>query len=343
MFKNRPFGRHESGQFLQAVNRCPGGAQDGKLISQRNLSLSSAMNRIGAIRTATLIALPFLLLPAGIWLGLSAARQFPVLDWWGVVRWSVRAVYIGGAYWGWRAGRPRWFYPWLGFAVYEAVATLLSLAVLVMDGLFFRHNGAVAGYLGLAALSARFRPLHCSRALGRLATVATTSGRLHRLSPRRVDHSSRSLCRRRGDAATHLGRNASVCCRSRIVRRAILDPAINHLAETRKSGACSRAFWRRATLPTLQSGRRGYVGAWRLNRYSLPVNPVNRPGLADLERAVAATAAAAMANPCAEGGRGHRFALAKGRANAVRHVYRRGESWRCKKSVKICEDKGPFP
>ena len=108
------------------------------------------MNRTGAIRTATLIALPFLLLPAGIWLGLTAARQFPILDWWGVVRWSVRAVYIGGAYWGWRAGRPRWFYPWLGFAVYEAVATLLSLAVLVMDGLFFRHNGAVAGYLGLA-------------------------------------------------------------------------------------------------------------------------------------------------------------------------------------------------
>ena len=116
------------------------------------------MNRIGAIRTATLIALPFLLLPAGIWLGLSAARQFPVLDWWGVVRWSVRAVYIGGAYWGWRAGRPRWFYPWLGFAVYEAVATLLSLAVLVMDGLFFRHNGAVAGYLGLALFPLAFAP-----------------------------------------------------------------------------------------------------------------------------------------------------------------------------------------
>ena len=116
------------------------------------------MNRTGVIRTATLIALPFLLLPAGIWLGLTAARQFPILDWWGVVRWSVRAVYIGGAYWGWRAGRPRWFYPWLGFAVYEAVATLLSLAVLVMDGLFFRHNGAVAGYLGLALFPLAFAP-----------------------------------------------------------------------------------------------------------------------------------------------------------------------------------------
>ena len=75
-----------------------------------------------------------------------------------MVRWSVRAVYIGGAYWGWRAGRPRWFYPWLGFAVYEAVATLLSLAVLVMDGLFFRHNGAVAGYLGLALFPLAFAP-----------------------------------------------------------------------------------------------------------------------------------------------------------------------------------------
>ena len=51
-----------------------------------------------------------------------------------------------------------WFYPWLGFAVYEAVATLLSLAVLVMDGLFFRHNGAVAGYLGLALFPLAFAP-----------------------------------------------------------------------------------------------------------------------------------------------------------------------------------------
>ena len=65
---------------------------------------------------------------------------------------------MAGAYWGWRAGRPRWFYPWLGFAVYEAVATLLSLAVLVMDGLFFRHNGAVAGYLGLALFPLAFAP-----------------------------------------------------------------------------------------------------------------------------------------------------------------------------------------
>ncbi len=116
------------------------------------------MNRTDEIRTATFIALPFLLLPAGIWLAFTAAEHLPVLNWWWVVRWSLRAVYIGGAYLGWRAGRPRWFYPWLGFAVYEAVATLLWLAVLIMDGVFFRDYRAVAGYLGLALFPLAFAP-----------------------------------------------------------------------------------------------------------------------------------------------------------------------------------------
>ena len=35
------------------------------------------MNRIDAIRTASLIALPFLLLPAAIWLAVEAPSQLP--------------------------------------------------------------------------------------------------------------------------------------------------------------------------------------------------------------------------------------------------------------------------
>ena len=116
------------------------------------------MNRTETVRTAALIALPFLLLPAGIWLGMSAAGQLPVLDWWWAVRWTLRAVYVGGAVLGWRAGRPRWFYPWLGFAVYEAVATLLSLALYAMSGIMVRPHAAIVDFLVFALFPLAFAP-----------------------------------------------------------------------------------------------------------------------------------------------------------------------------------------
>lgn len=91
------------------------------------------MNRTHTFLTAALIALPFLLLPAGIWLANTAAQLWyieaaPYQPWQGV-RWLMRALYVGGAILGWRARRPIWFYPWLSFAVYEAVAVLMLLVV----------------------------------------------------------------------------------------------------------------------------------------------------------------------------------------------------------------------
>ena len=90
------------------------------------------MNRTYTIRTAALIALPFLLLPAGVWLVNTAAELWhSEVAWfypWQAVRWLMRFAYVGGAFMGWRAGRPIWFYPWLGFAVYEVVAVLMLLA-----------------------------------------------------------------------------------------------------------------------------------------------------------------------------------------------------------------------
>ncbi len=116
------------------------------------------MNRTESVRTAALIALPFLLLPAGIWLGMTAAGQLPVLDWWWAVRWTLRAVYVGGAVLGWRAGRPRWFYPWLGFAVYEAVATLLWLTPFLVSALLDRDHRAVTAFLVFALFPLSFTP-----------------------------------------------------------------------------------------------------------------------------------------------------------------------------------------
>ena len=90
------------------------------------------MNGTYTIRTAALIALPFLLLPAGVWLVNTAAELWhSEVAWfypWQAVRWLMRFAYVGGAFMGWRAGRPIWFYPWLGFAVYEVVAVLMLLA-----------------------------------------------------------------------------------------------------------------------------------------------------------------------------------------------------------------------
>lgn len=106
--------------------------------------------------STTLIALPFLLL-AGIWLVPAEqwyAAVFPVDPWW-AMRWLLRGLYIGGAVLGWRAGRPRWFYTWLGFAVYEAVAILLwpnffLWSAVVSEPLFF--------FLALVTLPLAFVP-----------------------------------------------------------------------------------------------------------------------------------------------------------------------------------------
>ena len=85
------------------------------------------MNRANAILTATLIALPFLLLPAAVLFAVAAPGRLSANETAQVARCSLRAIYIGGAILGWLAGRPIWFYPWLGFAVYEAVAILMLL------------------------------------------------------------------------------------------------------------------------------------------------------------------------------------------------------------------------
>ena len=90
------------------------------------------MNGTSTIRTAAFIALPFLLLPFAVWLAANAPDPLPASQWSQGVRWSLRAIYFGGALLGWRIGRPRWFYPWLGFAVYSAVAALLQFALRIM-------------------------------------------------------------------------------------------------------------------------------------------------------------------------------------------------------------------
>ncbi len=115
------------------------------------------MNRTRTIRTAALIALPFLLLPAGVWASGAVYESTSDLQWWWVARWSLRAIYCSGALWGWLAGRPRWFYPWLGFASYEATAVLLSLfSSIVPDG----HSlfGTLAISLFTFGISSAFIP-----------------------------------------------------------------------------------------------------------------------------------------------------------------------------------------
>ena len=91
------------------------------------------MNNYSRPLSIFLIVLPYMLLPAAVWLAVNAPEPLPANIWSQGVRWSLRAIYIAGAYWGWLAGRPRWFYPWLGFAVYGAVAALLQLAFGIMS------------------------------------------------------------------------------------------------------------------------------------------------------------------------------------------------------------------
>lgn len=116
------------------------------------------MKRTETIRTAALIALPFLLLPAGVWASEAVYESTSDLQWWWVVRWSLRAIYFGGALWGWLTGRQRWFYPWLGFASYEATAVLLSLfSSIVPDGHYLFCTLAIS--LFTFGISAAFIPI----------------------------------------------------------------------------------------------------------------------------------------------------------------------------------------
>ena len=90
------------------------------------------MIRTDTFRSSALIALPFMLLPAAFWLADNAPGPIPAGGWQQGVIWSLRIIYFGGAFVGWQSGRPRWFYPWLGFAVYAAVASLLQFALRVI-------------------------------------------------------------------------------------------------------------------------------------------------------------------------------------------------------------------
>ena len=89
------------------------------------------MNSTHTFRTSALIALPFLLLPAGVWLANTTAESwyFEATHFqpWQGVRWLLRLTYVWAAILGWRARRPIWFYPWLGFAIYEVTAVLILL------------------------------------------------------------------------------------------------------------------------------------------------------------------------------------------------------------------------
>ena len=90
------------------------------------------MNRYFRPLPIFLVVLPYMLLPFAVWLAANAPDPLPASQWSQGVRWSLRAIYFGGAFLGWRAGRPNWFYPWLGFAVYGAVAALLQFALRIM-------------------------------------------------------------------------------------------------------------------------------------------------------------------------------------------------------------------
>jgi regulator of protease activity HflC (stomatin/prohibitin superfamily) len=80
-----------------------------------------------------LCALPYLLLLAFFALAAALDSVQPLRPavpalWW-LLRWGLRLTFLAGALIGWRRGRPRWFYPWLGFAIYELVALPLALTM----------------------------------------------------------------------------------------------------------------------------------------------------------------------------------------------------------------------
>ena len=123
-------------------------------------SLDQNMNGTYTFRAAALIALPFLLLPASAWLAVNAPEPLPANIWSQGVLWSLRAVYIGGAYLGWLAGRPRWFYSWLGFAVYAAVASLLQLTIAILSW----GDSRSLSWLGVFLIPLAFSPYFAAAA-----------------------------------------------------------------------------------------------------------------------------------------------------------------------------------
>ena len=152
------------------------------------------MNGTNTIRTSALLALPFLLLPAGVWLVNTSAEIWQVeVAWfypWQGARWLLRAVYVGGAFMGWRAGRPIWFYPWLGFAVYEVVAVLMLLAAGPLARLWVTllGNGPIlmlGGVLYLMVVS--FSPCLAVSLWRRKQPFAKAVGGLCCIPPRRID------------------------------------------------------------------------------------------------------------------------------------------------------------
>ncbi len=112
------------------------------------------MNQTHLLRAAALIFLPFLLLPGAFWLAANAPGPVPASGWQAGVIWALRAIYFVGAIIGWRAGRPHWFYPWLGFAVYAAVAILLQITFLITGW----GDGPLMILLGLILLPTAFAP-----------------------------------------------------------------------------------------------------------------------------------------------------------------------------------------
>ncbi|MXY91910.1 MAG: SPFH domain-containing protein [Caldilineaceae bacterium SB0664_bin_27] len=112
------------------------------------------MSRTFSFHTAALIAIPFLLVPAAFWLGINIPDSISPERWRLGVIWSLRIIYVGGAFVGWLAGRPHWFHSWVGFAVYAAVATLLQFALSVMGW----QSGVFAAVLEILFILFAFSP-----------------------------------------------------------------------------------------------------------------------------------------------------------------------------------------
>ena len=86
------------------------------------------MSRFRPSLSSILIVLPYILLSAAIWLEFGSVGGLSSLFWQVDYRWPLRALNLGVTFLGWRAGRPSWFYSWLGFAVWESVFMLLDLS-----------------------------------------------------------------------------------------------------------------------------------------------------------------------------------------------------------------------
>ncbi|HIQ06348.1 MAG TPA: hypothetical protein EYH31_11805 [Anaerolineae bacterium] len=116
------------------------------------------MKRTDQYFSTVFICLPYTLLLLFLLLQASTALlpgTVAVVAWW-VLRWLLRAGFVGGAYLGWRQGKPIWFFPWLGFAVYEAVATLLGGTIWLAERL--ASSVAVMVLVVLPLLAIAFAP-----------------------------------------------------------------------------------------------------------------------------------------------------------------------------------------